>query len=416
MILFWSLVTLMVVAAVAAVVPALLGRVRVPGTDHTATNIAVFRDRLAELRADRDQGNLTEAQFEEARAELEAEFAHEVPAGDDGDGPVRDPRRGRWALAVVAVATPLLALAVYLGLGRPGLVAQPPASRMAEQQFRQFAQMPAAERIPALKRYLDQRPRTGEAWFLLAQSYSQRSQFGDAVEAFAKARQFIGDDTRMSAQLLAGYAQALALSNDRQITERVLDLANRSLEQDPDNQIALWLVASGAMQAGDGQRASQHFRRLARQFPAGSESATMLKDYIAQAEGVSVDQVTIDRPEPEASGPELTVRVSLSGNLAPQAEPDDTVFIFARSPEGPPMPVAAVRKTVADLPVEVTLSDAQAMTPQRKLSQQEQVVVGARVSKSGRPMAASGDLQGLSDPIAVADGKHVSVTIDSTVE
>lgn len=415
MILFWSLVTVMVVAAVVAVVPALLGRVRVPGTDHTATNIAVFRDRLAELRADRDQGSLTEAQFEEARAELEQEFAEEVPAGTGDAGPARDPKRGRWALGLVAVATPVLALAVYLSLGRPGLVAQPPATRMAEQQFRQFAQMPTAERIPALKRFLDERPRAGEAWFLLAQSYSQRSQFGDAVEAFAKARQYIGDDTPMSARLLAGYAQALALSNDRQITDRVLDLATLSLEQDPDNQIALWLMGSGAMQAGDGQRASEYFRRLARQFPAGSDSAGMLKEYIAQAEGVSPDQVSLDRPEPEASGPKLTVRVSLSGNLAPQADPDDAVFIFARSPEGPPMPVAAVRKTVADLPAEVTLSDAQAMTPQRKLSQQDQVVVGARISKSGRPMASSGDLQGLSEPMAVEDGGQVTITIDSKV-
>jgi len=411
MIVFWIIVAAMVVAAVAAVVPALLGRVSVPGTDHTATNIAIFRERLAELRTDREQGNLSPEQFDEARAELERDFAQEVPADTAGPGSDRQPGRGRGTLAAVVVGVPVAAMLVYLAVGRPGLVAQPPATRMAQQQFKQYAQMPTAKRIPALKRYLDSHPRTGEAWFLLAQSYRQRDQYGDAVEAFARAHDLVGDQP----QLLAGYAEALALSNDRQITDRAQNLALRALDKAPDNQLALWLAGSAAMADGDGDQASHYWRRLARQLPAGSDSVGMLKGYIAQAEGVSPDQISIDRPEPKAVGPKITVRVSLSGNMAPQADPGDTVFIFARSPSGPPMPVAAVRKRVSDLPVEVTLSDAQSMMPQRKLSQQDKVVIGARVSKSGRPMAASGDLQGLSDPLTVEDGRQVDITIDSKV-
>ncbi|MFB6259515.1 MAG: c-type cytochrome biogenesis protein CcmI, partial [Thiohalorhabdaceae bacterium] len=74
MIVFWIVVAALIVAAVAAVVPALLGHVRMPGTNHMATNIAVFRDRLAELQADRDRGKLSPEQFEAAKAELEQEF------------------------------------------------------------------------------------------------------------------------------------------------------------------------------------------------------------------------------------------------------------------------------------------------------------------------------------------------------
>jgi cytochrome c-type biogenesis protein CcmH len=92
------------------------------------------------------------------------------------------------------------------------------------------------------------------------------------------------------------------------------------------------------------------------------------------------------------------------------------VFIFARATQGPPMPVAAVRKRVDELPVTVTLNDSRAMMPSRTLSQQKEVVVGARVSKSGRPMAQSGDLQGLSDPVAVDGDRSLSITIDSRVE
>ncbi|MEF8792348.1 c-type cytochrome biogenesis protein CcmI [Thiohalorhabdus sp.] len=412
MIVFWIVVAALIVAAVAAVVPALLGRVRMPGSNHMATNVAVFRDRLNELQADRDRGKLSPGQYEAAKEELEQEFAQEIPAERGRDEPVRHPGRGRWSLAMVGLGVPVITVVLYLSLGRPDLVAQPPATRMPEQQIQQFVQLPTAQRIPALKRYLDNNPRTGEAWFLLGQSLREQDQYGEAVEAYDRARDFMGDQ----AQLLAGYAEAVALSNDRQITDRARDLAEKALEQDPENQLALWLAGSGAMANDDRDQAVQYWRRLARQLPADSQSAQMIRGYIAQAEGISASEVTIDRPQQEpGAGPALTVAVSLSGNLKAQAEPDQTVFIFARSPQGPPMPVAAVRKKVADLPVTVTLSDAQAMTPQRTLSQQERIVVGARVSKSGRPMASSGDLQGLSDTVPVEDGRQIDITIDSQV-
>jgi cytochrome c-type biogenesis protein CcmH len=104
----------------------------------------------------------------------------------------------------------------------------------------------------------------------------------------------------------------------------------------------------------------------------------------------------------------------LSPALAGKVSPTDTVFILARASQGPKMPLAVLRKQVRDLPLKFTLDDSMAMQPQLKLSGFEQVVVVARVSKSGTPMAQAGDLQGLSG--AVKPGtKGLNIVIDAAV-
>jgi cytochrome c-type biogenesis protein CcmH len=116
--------------------------------------------------------------------------------------------------------------------------------------------------------------------------------------------------------------------------------------------------------------------------------------------------------EAKAQASSITVDVSLTPELKEQAKPEDTVFIFARATEGPPMPLAAQRRQVKDLPFTVTLDDSQAMMPDRKLSNFDQVIVGARVSSSGNPTKQSGDLEGLSEPISPSQGTTTSIVID----
>jgi cytochrome c-type biogenesis protein CcmH len=103
--------------------------------------------------------------------------------------------------------------------------------------------------------------------------------------------------------------------------------------------------------------------------------------------------------------------VNLSDAIKAKASPTDTVFIFARPAEGSRMPLALTQVKVSELPAKFTLDDTMAMSRDMKLSTVSSVVVGARVSKSGRPMPSSGDLEGLSKPVAVGT-RDVAVTID----
>ncbi len=110
------------------------------------------------------------------------------------------------------------------------------------------------------------------------------------------------------------------------------------------------------------------------------------------------------------SAASIKVAVKLSPALAKQAAANDAVFIFARAAQGPRMPLAIVRKQVKDLPVTVTLDDTLAMTPEMKLSDFPEVVVGARISKSGDAIAQPGDLEGYGAPVKTGS-QVVEVTI-----
>jgi cytochrome c-type biogenesis protein CcmH len=110
------------------------------------------------------------------------------------------------------------------------------------------------------------------------------------------------------------------------------------------------------------------------------------------------------------AGATVSGTVSLAKSLAGKVSPEDTVFIFAKATQGPKMPLAILRKQVKDLPLSFSLDDSQAMSPQTRLSGFAEVVVGARVSKSGEAMPQPGDLQGQSAPVKLgATGVQVEI-------
>ena len=103
--------------------------------------------------------------------------------------------------------------------------------------------------------------------------------------------------------------------------------------------------------------------------------------------------------------------VTMAPSLASKGSETDTLFVFARETNGPPMPVAIVRATKKDLPFAFRLDDSNSMMPSRKLSDVGTVVIVARISKSGQAMAQSGDLEGISQPVKPG-AAGVTVVID----
>ncbi len=113
-----------------------------------------------------------------------------------------------------------------------------------------------------------------------------------------------------------------------------------------------------------------------------------------------------------AAGGRVGGTVTLSAELRAKVAPEDSVIIFARPAEGSRMPLALTRVQAKDLPKKFSLDDSMAMSPDAKLSKFDEVIIGARVSKSGSPMPQKGDLEGLSKPVKVGRG-DVAVTIDT---
>ena len=133
--------------------------------------------------------------------------------------------------------------------------------------------------------------------------------------------------------------------------------------------------------------------------------------------GVVLAVAASAQAEPAASvkpiGQSLAIsgKVSIAPSLAGKGSATDTLFVFARETNGPPMPVAIMRATKKDLPFTFRLDDSNSMMPSRTLSSVAMVVIVARLSKSGQAMPQSGDLEGMSQPVKPGtDG--VTIVID----
>ena len=135
----------------------------------------------------------------------------------------------------------------------------------------------------------------------------------------------------------------------------------------------------------------------------GNQSETLISNQ------TSDDQVS------KSISKSITVNVSLSSHLVQDTNPTDTLFIFARSIDGPRMPIAVVRKQMSDLPLTVVLDDSASMMEQRRLSRFDKVVVGARISRTGDAMPLQGDLIGKNITVDMMQTGSVKILIDQKV-
>lgn len=410
MTLFWLIGAVAAAAVVAWVLRPLLTRKKVAPPSRVAANVAIYRDQARELDADLAAGTLAREDYERARAELEARALRDAgppdaPTAKPPDTPaVEPPRRGfAWTLAA---AVPLAAVALYVLVGSPGAVdreAQLHASR---------AQVEAmVERLAARLR---ENPDDANGWKLLGRSYGVMGRYAEAADAYAKAAVRSPRD----AQLLADLADVLAMARGQSLQGEPEQLALRALEIEPGNLKALALAGSAAFERKDFAAAAKHWERMLAYVEPDSEDARSIQQNVAEARSLANEKPSASSKPPASSKPSsssgLRGTVSLSPQLKDKVSPDDTVFVFARAAQGPPMPLAVARVRVRDLPYRFALDDSMAMSPALKLSAFPKVVVTARVSKSGTANAQPGDLQGASAPVA-NDAAAVSVVIDAPV-
>ena len=361
---------------------------------HDALNVAIYRERIAELDADRASGELVEEDYLEARTELERDLLSDV--ADRRESAVGPAGRRPIAAVAVGLTVPVIAILAYLSLGTwSGLAPRDePIAAVPES---------LPDMIQSLAARLREEPDDADGWQLLARSYFALDQFADAVAAFERAHELAGDEP----DLLVAYAEALAKTADNQLTGRPRELLERALRLQPAHQKGLWLAGFAAAQAGRPAVAVAHWKALLAFQDPQSEQARVITALVSRTSGEVSSEVT---------GPYLDVRIELSPELAATLDGTETVFIYARAVDGPPMPLAAVRRLASELPMAVRLDETTSMTGALTLSSATQVVVGARVSRSGTVTPTSGDLQGLSDPLEVSANPPVTVVIDRVLE
>jgi cytochrome c-type biogenesis protein CcmH len=237
--------------------------------------------------------------------------------------------------------------------------------------------------------------------------------YQDAIGALDKAVAMIPNDP----DLLADYADALAMTSGQTLKGKPMEMVNRALKLDPNHEKSLWLAGTAAYNDGNYSGAIAYWNRLLKQMTPGSKESQQVMSIIAEAQDLASGKTpapVAQATSTEASTAKVAGVVSLSPDLAGKVAPSDTVYIFAKAAQGPPMPLAAFRAQVKDLPIKFDLDDSMAPTPMAHLSDFSQVIVGARISKSGDPMPQSGDLQGVSNVVPVGSS-GLQVKINSVV-
>ena len=380
------------------------------------TLLTPFKRQLAELQDSHAKGALTKAQLELQTAALERRLLDLLL--HDTDAPAGQ-AAGRKAsgrlLAGIASAIVLIAGAGYWFTGMPAQDA--PVASEAEGQ-------PNAAQIIAmvdkLAERLKQDPSDADGWAMLARSYSFLQRSPEAVDAYAQAVALRKDD----ATLLVDYADALAAKNNHNLAGEPMKLVARALKLEPGNIKGLALAGTDAFIRQDFAQAVRYWSEVEK---VGAPDSALVQRVTASLQearsraGLPAAPGPLTAPAPQqapaaqaapgAAAASVSGTVTLSAALLAKASPQDTVFIFARPANGGRVPLAAQRVQVKDLPYRFTLDDSKSMSSSALLSSSAQVVLGARISKSGDAIPQPGDLSGQVGPVALG-AKGIALEIN----
>jgi len=262
--------------------------------------------------------------------------------------------------------------------------------------------------VDALATRMRAEPDSLDGWVLLGQSRKQQQRYSEAHEAFKQARRLAPRDPDLMVEL----AEVIALEDStHRVQAEALTLLQQALQVDPRNQRALWFVGIAQYQQQRYAEAAATWQPLLQLAPP--QTLPALRKQIDQARALAG---LAPLPPAVAAGPALlSVRIDISAALKARLAPTDVLFVLARRPGGPPMPLAVKRVPAQDFPITITLADADGPMPTMRLSQQKTVEVLARVSKSGDALPQSGDFEAHAQSADVGGKNSVDLVIDQIV-
>ena len=353
-------------------------------------NARVYRDQLAELEADHASGALSSAAFEAARDELQQRLLEDVSTTAASTAASPTPTRKPWGLTfALAVLIPASALVVYALLGQPAAL-DPRVLAQGPDSAAQITPEKLNEMVQALEQRLKDQPNSVEGWVMLGRVQRARGLFDRADEALVRALALTQDD-----DLLIERAEVLAQKNGGSFAGEPWTLIQGVLTRDPQHLNALLLAGSASFAELNYRSALRFWERARERVDAQSPDAQELERAMAQAReklGLPPMPEKTRPASPALSATSISGRVSLVKDLQAKVAPTDTVFIYATPVSGSKMPVAIYRTTADQLPLDFVLDDSMAMNPQAKLSDQREVTLRVRISKSGQAQAQPGDL------------------------
>lgn len=310
----------------------------------------------------------------------------------------RDNRKVALAMmSSIAVAAGLL----YLLVGTP----------RALDSTQRRAPETLADAVTQLEAELKRDPNQPEGWRLLARAQAAKGRVEQARDAYAQAVKLAPDEP----DLLAEAAEARALASpDRRFDDEALAMLRHALERQPMHQRARWFLGIAQRQAGQPADAAKTWEPLLGVVDANTVGSLREQINVARAEA-GLDPLAAPA-SPAVSDALLQVTVELAPELKSQLREGDVLFVIARQPNGPPMPIAVKRLPAGTFPATVELGDSDGPMPTMKLSQVNAVEIIARISRDSDATRAPGDLESTAQTATPKAGARYTVRIDRVVE
>jgi cytochrome c-type biogenesis protein CcmH len=418
------------------------------------SNLSINEEKIKELDQDLAEGRIEQASYEAAQEELDRELLIDIP-GDTGDAAstaTSGTLKKQPALVIMlAIFIPVMSILLYLQLGMPSAT---DADFVASQQYQHPHQQDSQQQASAsiddltvqLKARIEKDGGTVQDWTMLARAHKFMGENELAEKAFTVALQH--DENNV--QLMLELADMIALNNNRLFNAQSRELLHKAYALEPNNANVLWFVGNAEYQAGNFKLAIDHSLVL---LPIAREDENLMKSIVAMISrsrqqliaagedmpeletmlgltttaeaaetGMRKTVATADKSTLVASAAatglisaSLNVTVNVSDEVRKKFKANDVVFVYAKAKQGPRMPLAAQRMTLAELPATVVLDDSMAMVEGMNISAFEQLVISARVSKSGSALAQSGDYIGSRDFKNNKTKASINVVIDTAV-
>ena len=403
MTLFLILAALMVLAAIVFLY---LGTAPINDqeTDQNRSNLQIFRHRLNELETEKSQGMIDQQTVDALKIESAKTLFSDW--GEQSSAVATKASKTPY-ISLLALLIPLSAVLIYNQLGRYELVDY--VEQTAPQAAASTSDEDDLALIDQLAERLEANPDRLEGWLLLGRSYRSIGRAEEALAAYQRGRSYLPGSLPL---LIAEVEMHFYMSRGR-ADQTVSQLIEQGLQAQPDNARLLLYQGLALFQRGEGERAVAQWQALIKDVDPESAMYAQLKTVIEQGQAqLAQTAAEPDLTPPSVAAVALEISVGLSSAALDNVAADDTVYIYAKAASGPPMPVAIKKVRVADLPLRLTLSDADSLMPTKKLSSQSDVLVGAHVSRSGQAGRQAGDWVATAVLTRVADAKPIQLVID----
>ncbi|MBL1274150.1 MAG: c-type cytochrome biogenesis protein CcmI [Oceanospirillales bacterium] len=420
---FWIAATVLIILALAFVLyPVLFNRRDArQQMDLRNQNLMAYRGRMAELEREHEAGILDDGNYRQIREELAGAMLDDVP---ENEVVVKTVPGRKAAMAVALVSILLIPAATVLLYEEWGAMDSVEAfvamQELGSSDDARAAQM--NELALQLRTRLEASPDNPDGWAMLGQTYMRLESYEDAAWAFRQLADSVSSDDGSKAVALGLAAQAQFFRSQGAMTEAVTSAIEEARALNPDEVNSLGLLGIHSFSQGNYRKAINYWERIQAVAPEHPQLASIqggIKEaYTRLGEQPPAEQPAFPAPDDSMAqeGAGVTVRVTLDEAFQKDIPDDTTLFLFARAAntqDGPPL--AVVRLTAGALPVEIRLDDRHAMAPQSVISGANEVVVTARLTRSGNINAQAGDWQGSTDaPVAVSEvpGSPVALVID----